>query len=99
MKERRIELQAIILGTILGVVVGLINFNLLIKSSKSVIDKTPKNAGAYVMLRYFIRIILYAAAVIAAVLIDGINAIATGAGIIIVGLAYCVKYSYKGTGQ
>lgn len=88
-------MQAVILGVLLGVLVGLINFRLLLKTNEKVTDLTPNKAGVYVMLSYFIRIVLYAAAVIASVLIEGINALGTGAGILAVSVIYCLRYTVK----
>lgn len=89
-------MQPVILGIILGVAVGLINFSLLIKTAKNVSQIPQDKAAAYVLLRNLIRIVLYGAAVIGSVLVEGINALGTGAGIVAVGLLYLTKYSRNG---
>jgi hypothetical protein len=48
-----------------------------------------------VLLGYLLRIVLYGGAVIAAVLLPGIDPLATGGGILIVALAYTIRYTVK----
>ena len=85
----------VILGLLLGAVVGLINFGLLVRLSDKVADMEAKKAGAMVLLGYLLRIVLYGGAVIAAVLLPGIDPLATGGGILIVALAYTIRYTVK----
>ena len=75
-------MQPVILGIILGVIVGLINFSLMIKTAKNVSQISKDKAAYYVLLRNLIRITLYGVAVIGSVLLEGINALGTGAGIV-----------------
>ena len=86
-------MQPVILGFLLGAAVGLINFGLLVRLSDKVADMEAKQAGAMVMLGYLLRIGLYAGAVIAAVLLPGIDPLATGGGILIVALVYTIRYT------
>ncbi len=81
----------VILGAILGVVVSWINFRLLLSAAEGV--NKSKSVEAYVILRNFIRLILYAAVIIASVMLDQINALATGAGILAVALIYFIKHA------
>lgn len=71
----------------------MINFGLLVRLSDKVADMEAKQAGAMVMLGYLLRIGLYAGAVIAAVLLPGIDPLATGGGILIVALVYTIRYT------
>lgn len=88
-------MQAILLGALLGAVVGFINFGLLVRLSSRLADMEPRRAGVFVFLGYFLRLLLYGGAVIAAVLLPGIDPIATGAGILAVALGYTIRYTIK----
>lgn len=88
-------MQPVILGLLLGALVGFVNFGLLVRMSSKIIDMEAKRAGIVVMLGYLLRIILYAVAVFAAVFFQGIDALATGAGIIAMGLIYTIRVTLQ----
>ena len=88
-------MQPVILGFLLGAAVGLINFGLLVRLSDKVADMEAKKAGALVMFGYLLRIVLYGGAVIAAVVLPGIDPLATGGGILLVALVYTIRYTIK----
>lgn len=84
----------VILGIILGIAVGLINFSLLIKTAEKVSKISPEKVGVYVIVQYLIRVALYAGAIIISVLFNEVNALATGVAIVAVGMIYFIKYYY-----
>jgi hypothetical protein len=86
-------MQSVILGLLLGLAVGLINFKLLIRITAMVGEMPAKQAGLTVMLGYFLRISLYGAAILGSVMIDWINPLATGAGILAVAIFQTIKYA------
>ena len=88
-------MQEILLGGLLGALVGFINFGLLVRLSARLGEMEPRRAGAVVFLGYSLRLVLYGGAVIAAVLLPGIDPIATGAGILAVALGYTIRYTIK----
>lgn len=89
-------MQPVILGSLLGVAVGIINFKFLFKVAHKVIDMEARKAGIIVMTSYFVRIILYGGVIIWSVLSDSINALATGGGLLATGLFFTAWYSRKG---
>ncbi|NLY70096.1 MAG: hypothetical protein GX076_00160 [Clostridiales bacterium] len=82
----------VVLGAILGVAVAWFNFRLLLRTVEGV-SKTTKSTETYVLSRNLLRSTLYAVAIIASVMLEQINALATGAGIVAVAIIYFIKYT------